>query len=184
MVFTVIASGLRPRCALDATDGAEVRVTKIADLIRDCDWAIHDLSRVESNVDGIPRFNMPMELGLHLGARIFGGPRQRRKQALILDSKPHRYDVALSDISGQDIEVHGNDPDRAIQCVRDWLSDNRGHDNPPLPGVTAMRSDYRQFKKEIAQVLKAHRLDPLKELSHGDMLWAINDWMRARSHQF
>ena len=112
---------------------------------------------------------MPTELGLHLGARIFRGPRQRRKQALILDSKPHRYDVALSDISGQDIEVHGNDPDRAIQCVRDWLSDNRGHDNPPLPGVAAMRSDYRQFKKEIVRVLEAHRLDPLEELSHSDM---------------
>lgn len=30
MVFTVIASGYHPRCALDSTDGAEVRVAKIA----------------------------------------------------------------------------------------------------------------------------------------------------------
>jgi hypothetical protein len=183
MVFTVIASGLRPRCALDSTDGAEVRVVKIAALIRDCDWAIHDLSRVESNADGIPRFNMPMELGLHLGARLFGGPRQRRKQALILDSKPHRYDVALSDISGQDIEIHGNDPNRAIKCVRDWLSENRTRGKPPLPGVTAMQNDYGLFRREIVQVLRRHRLDTLNELSHSDLLWAINDWIRARAKQ-
>src|SRR5579863_469151 len=64
MVFTIVASGFRPRCALDSTDGAEIRDSKIAGLIRNCDWAIHELSRVETSVDGIPRFNMPMELGL------------------------------------------------------------------------------------------------------------------------
>jgi hypothetical protein len=56
MVFTIIASGFHPRCALDSNDGAETRVTKIAALIGDCDWGIHDLSRVEIGADGAPRF--------------------------------------------------------------------------------------------------------------------------------
>jgi hypothetical protein len=30
MVFTIISSGYYPRCALDATDGPEIRVSKIA----------------------------------------------------------------------------------------------------------------------------------------------------------
>ena len=183
IVFTIVASGFRPRCALDSTDGAEIRVSKIAGLIRDCDWAIHDLSRVEANADGIPRFNMPMELGLHLGARLFGGVRQRRKRALILDSKAHRYDVALSDISGQDIEVHGDDPDRVIECVRNWLSEHRRSRQPPLPGVVAMRADYRLFQKEIRVLLRKYRLDSFEELSHSDFLWAINDWIRERANQ-
>ncbi len=42
---------------------------------------------------------MPMELGIHLGARLLGTARHRRKRALILEAKPHRYDAALSDIS-------------------------------------------------------------------------------------
>ena len=113
-MFTVIASGYHPRSALDATDGAEVRLGKIAAMIGACDWGIHDLSRVEVEVGGVPRFNMPMELGIHLGARLFGEGRQRRKRALILETEPHRYDATMSDISGQDIEVHDNDPDQPI----------------------------------------------------------------------
>jgi hypothetical protein len=110
MVFTIISSGYYPRCALDATDGAEVRVSKIAKMIGECDWGIHDLSRIELDPGaGVPRFNMPLELGLHLGARLFGRGRHRRKRALILEAEPHRYDAALSDISGQDIEVHATD---------------------------------------------------------------------------
>jgi hypothetical protein len=96
MVFAIISSGYHPRCALDLTDGADIRVDKIARMIGECDWGIHDLSRVEV-VGGAPRFNMPMELGLHLGARLLGAGRHRRKRALILDAKPHRYDATLSD---------------------------------------------------------------------------------------
>src|SRR5271163_3921601 len=60
LIFTIIASGYRPRSALDSCDSAEVRVLRIATLIGACDWAIHDLSRIESNADGVPRFNMSL----------------------------------------------------------------------------------------------------------------------------
>jgi hypothetical protein len=103
MVFAIIWSGYYPRCALDATDGAEISVSKITKMIGECDWGIHDLSRVEVDAGGVPRFNMPMELGLYLGARLLGSGRHRRKRALILEAQPHRYDAALADISGQDI---------------------------------------------------------------------------------
>lgn len=49
----------------------------------------------------------------------------RRKRASILEAQPHRYDAALSDISGQDIEVYANDPAQAMRCVRNWLSEHR-----------------------------------------------------------
>ena len=181
MVFTIIASGYHPRCALDATDGAEIRVGKIATMIGECDWGIHDLSRVEVDAGGVPRFNMPMELGLHLGARLFGESRHRRKRASILEAEPHRYDAALSDISGQDIETHGNDPDQAIRCVRNWLSEHRRRNAPPLPGVAAMQGDYRLFQVEVAALLEARRLDPLGELTHSDFLFAVRDWIASRA---
>jgi hypothetical protein len=180
MVFTIIASGYFPRCALDATDGAEVRVGKIAALIGACDWGIHDLSRVEVDAGGLPRFNMPMELGLHLGARLLGEPRHRRKRALILDARPHRYDAALSDISGQDIESHNNEPDRAIACVRNWLSEHRPHNAAPLPGAGAMQDDYRLFQAEIGALLAPRRLDPSR-LTHNDFLFAVRDWIATRA---
>lgn len=181
MVFAVIASGYEPRCALDAPDGAEIRVSKIAKMIGECDWGIHDLSRIEVDASGIPRFNMPMELGLHLGARLFGAGRHRRKRALILEAQPHRYDAALSDISGQDIEVHRNDPGQAVRCVRNWLSENRATNEPPLPGAGAMQSDYAQFQADAGALLAARRLDPLDELTHSDFLFTVRDWITTRA---
>ena len=103
MAFTIIACGYTPRCALDTQDGAEVRLSRIAALIGECDWAIHDLSRVQTRRGELPRFNMPMELGLHLGARLFGGGRQARKRALILEAQGHRYDQILSDIDRKSV---------------------------------------------------------------------------------
>jgi hypothetical protein len=47
MIFAVIPSGYNPRCALDSTDGAEIIVSKIATMLGECDYGIHDLSRVE-----------------------------------------------------------------------------------------------------------------------------------------
>jgi len=184
MVFTIVSSGYYPRCALDATDGAEVRVSKIAKMIGECDWGIHDLSRVEVDTAGLPRFNMPMELGLHLGARLLGAGRHRRKRALILEAQPHRYDAALSDISGQDIEVHANNPEQAIRCVRNWISENRPRNEPPLPGAAAMLADYRSFQTEVRALLASHRLDPLDELTHSDFLFAVRDWIATRAGAF
>jgi hypothetical protein len=180
MAFAVIASGYTPRCALDRTDGAEVRVSKIAVMIGECDWGIHDLSRVEVGAGGLPRFNMPMELGLHLGARLLGEARHRRKRALILDAERDRYDAVLSDISGQDIEAHANDPNQAIRCVRNWLSEHRPHNAAPLPGASAMQADYRRFQDEVGALLAKRRIDP-NDLTHSDFLWAVNDWMAARA---
>ncbi len=180
MIFAIISSGYYPRCALDATDGAEVRVSKIAQMIGECDWGIHDLSRVEIGAAGVPRFNMPMELGLHLGTRLFGAGRHRRKRALILEAQPYRYDAALSDISGQDIEVHSNDPGEAIRCVRNWLSEHRSADEPPLPGAVAMLSDHRSFQTEVGALLATRRLDALDELTHSDFLFAVRYWIASR----
>lgn len=180
IIFTVIASGYRPRCALDSTDSAEVRVSKIAAMIASCDWGIHDISRVELGPGKLPRFNMPLELGLHLGARLLGERRHRRKRALILEAKQHRYDEMLSDISGQDIEVHGNKVGQAIAKVRNWLSEHRVTKQQPLPGPRALQDDYEKFKREVAAILRRHRLDALSKITHNDFLFAVRDWIESR----
>ena len=180
MIFTIIACGYYPRCALDATDSAEVRIAKIATMIGECDLGIHDLSRMEVVAGDLPRFNMPMELGLYLGARLLGEARHRRKRALILDAVRHRYKKALSDISGQDIEIHGNDPKEVIRCVRNWLNDHRPHKAQPLPGPTAIQSDYRQFQVDVHKSMTVRRINP-DEVTHSDFLWFVRDWIETRA---
>ncbi len=73
ITFTVIRSGFTPRCAREADDAGEIRFEKICRIIRDCGQGVHDISRTEPDPhSGLPRFNMPLELGLFLGARKFG----------------------------------------------------------------------------------------------------------------
>ena len=44
---------------------------------------------------------------------------QREKRCLVLEAERYRYQKYLSDIAGQDIRQHGNDPTRAVGAVRD-----------------------------------------------------------------
>lgn len=117
LIFAVFECGLRARSALEVYDGGEVRIEKIERIVGDCRWGIHDISRTELNAHSLPRFNMPLELGLFLGARRFGTGAQTRKSCLVLDHQPYRYQEFISDIAGQDIAAHGNDPARAIKAV-------------------------------------------------------------------
>lgn len=68
IVFSVHDCGFSARSALEVDDSAQVRIDKIYRIIADCKFGIHDLSRTEPNPEtGLPRFNMPLELGIFLG---------------------------------------------------------------------------------------------------------------------
>lgn len=144
LVFATFACGLRPRCALEAYDAGEIRIEKIARIIRECRWGIHDISRTELNPNDLPRFNMPLELGIFLGARWFGDPTQRRKSCLVLDSDRYRYQQYISDIAGQDIQAHGGEANGAIKAVRDWLGASRAGLRHPL-GAAAIFHRFERF---------------------------------------
>ena len=92
IAFCVSACGFVPRCTLELTDAGEVRIENIYRLIAQCNHGIHDISRTE--VKGqpyqLPRFNMPLELGIFLGAKRFGA-HSSQKRCLIMDRAPYRY---------------------------------------------------------------------------------------------
>jgi hypothetical protein len=122
LVFSVLRCGFQPRMATERSDSGEVRVEKIRGLIRSSRFSIHDLSRMEPlRPEDLPRFNMPFELGLDLGCRYYGTARLRSKQCLILEKERYRYQKVLSDISGNDIRAHHNEPEQLVQELRDWL---------------------------------------------------------------
>lgn len=122
-MFTIHQCGFDARCALEAEDSGEVRIRKIKRLIRECGIGVHDISRVQlDSVNQLPRFNMPLELGLFLGAQEYGSAVQKQKRSLILDSEPYRYQKFCSDIAGQDVRAHHDEPARIIAAVRAMLS--------------------------------------------------------------
>jgi hypothetical protein len=172
--FAIMACGYVPRCALDVSDSGVVRFIEIVKMITACDWSIHDISRVElDRTSLLPRFNMPLELGADLGLRLAGPPSQRRRKSLILDAEAHRYDKTLSDISGVDIQAHGNDVGTIIRLVRDWLNANREAGAPPLPGGTAINDDHGTYLEIAHDIVADLRFDPHDELPHGDYLHVV-----------
>lgn len=157
ITFAVIRSGFKPRCAVEIDDSAEVRLIKIQDLIESCRYGIHDLSRTETDGEPpLPRFNMPLELGVFLGARRFGDETQRRKLALILDTQQYRYQKFISDIAGQDIHAHGGDPARAAREVATWLRQHSRLKN--VPGGAKIAEEFATFIGYLPRVLAERQL--------------------------
>src|SRR5919199_4584510 len=77
IVFAIIACGFVPRCTLELQE-TQNRLDHIVRLVEACKYGVHDLCRVELS-NGLPRFNMPMELGIFLGARYLGSEKQKSK---------------------------------------------------------------------------------------------------------
>jgi hypothetical protein len=160
IVFAVIHCGYTVRCALEAEDTGATRIDRLYRLIEECRFGIHDLSRIERDVvNNLPRFNMPFELGLFLGARRYGLRSQRDKHCLVLEAERYRYQKYLSDIAGQDIRSHDNDPARAVGAVRDWLASSRQRSARPLPGATAIMRHYSEFEANLPAMLRAADLE-------------------------
>ena len=173
MCFAIVACGYVPRCALDFSDRGALRFQEIVALITACGFSVHDVSRVElDSTSGLPRFNMPLELGADLALRLAGSPAQRARKTLVLDKEKHRYNKMLSDISGMDIEAHDNSPQAAIKRVRDWLNVHRGAD-PTLPGATAIADDYAAYLQIAPDIITELRLDPHDDLPHRDYLYVV-----------
>lgn len=57
---------------------------------------------------------MPLELGIDLGCKAFSRS-HAQKSLLIFDAEQYRFQKYLSDISGQDIQQHGNQPKSAVE---------------------------------------------------------------------
>lgn len=174
VLFAIYFCGCKPRCALEIDDGSQVRLDKIYDIIEECDLAIHDISRTELNDQNLPRFNMPFEFGLFMGAKRFGGRRQKTKSCLIFDAEKYRYMKVISDISGQDIKEHGNDPTVVIKKIRSWL--NTFKTLQPIAGATAIIRKYEQYRMDWPRILPTLNLSE-NDVEYSDRTQIIEEWI-------
>jgi hypothetical protein len=174
IVFSVHLAGLKPRCSLEASNAGQARLYKIMEIIADCRYGVHDISRTESGRGGLPRFNMPLELGLDLGCRRYGSRRLTDKRLLVMDRKPHRYQRFISDISGQDIVSHANSSRQLIRQVRDWLA-TESHIST-IPGGQYMYSRYRSFQRVLPVLCGKMKLNR-DQLTFGDLSEVVRIWL-------
>ncbi len=179
MVFTVHDCGFIARCALEEEDASQVRIDKIYAIIADCRYGIHDISRTELDQNsGFPRFNMPLELGIFLGAKKFGVTDQKRKKCLVLDKAPYRYQQFISDIAGQDVQAHNNEVETIVKVVRNWL--RIASDRQAIPGGGIIWRRYQTFMAELPQTAEELRLD-VEDLIFNDYAAVIARWMEMNS---
>ena len=177
VVFAVLDCGFTPRSALEEQDGAEIRISKIQRLIASSQLGIHDISKVTlDRATGLPRFNMPFELGLFLGAKRYGSGRDKNKRCLTMDSDPHRYTVFFTDIRGQDPQSHHGEPTQAIAIVRDWLNHGRRRTLPPLAGGQAIARRYRRYLEDLPRLAADAQLTP-HDLNFRDESWLMEKWL-------
>ena len=175
LVFTIYKCNLLPRCSLELDDSGQNRFDKIVRIIRECKFGVHDISRTELNSTGLPRFNMPLELGLFLGATRVGGTRYANKRCLILDKEQYRYQEFMSDIAGQDIKSHGGCVRELVIAVRNWLSSYY----TGLESGSLMWDQYIEFRNDLPQLCLESKLI-LDELTFADYIRLVYGWLGSK----
>ncbi len=119
------------------------RLGTIIELIDRSDVSIHDLSRVEVS-RGVPRFNMPVELGLALyRSHITNG----KHRVFIFERKRYRAQRSTSDVNGIDPQIHNGTVKGLMSGLRNIFRQSQD-----VTTVPEMLASYRVVKKKIPEL--------------------------------
>lgn len=178
MMFCILYLGFLPRIATENADSGDVRLEKIKRLIEAAKYSIHDLSRCQAKRKGEHyRLNMPFELGLDYGCRQYARGHDGKK-ILILEEKPYRYQAALSDLSGCDIQSHGGKFETIVGKVRGWLA---GEARLQADGAARILAAYVAFQEwhYESQLARGFSDSDIQDYPTGELLEAMKSWFAA-----
>jgi hypothetical protein len=172
--FVVQKCGFVLRCSKEYEDSSSVRIKNIIQLIKESKYSIHDLSRVTlDKTSNLPRFNMPLELGICIGAIEFGTKLQKENKYLIIESDKFRFKQFISDLSGQDIKEHKNGVVEAIKIVRNWLASKTIE---KVPSASIINADHKRFLDDLPELCKDNRW-VLEELTFAEYSNLVTSWL-------
>lgn len=177
ILFCIIDLGFTPRLATERMDSAENRLTKIREMIEGCRYSIHDLSRCQARRRGEHfRLNMPFELGIDYGCRTYFGDGRDQKKILIMEEKPYRYQAALSDLAGCDIQTHGANFEKALRKVRNWLVNEAGAPGTAPAVLLARYVKFQEWHYE-KQLSEGFSEDDIKDYPTKELMGAMIEWV-------
>ncbi|WP_299121852.1 hypothetical protein [uncultured Tenacibaculum sp.] len=179
LVFCAVYLDLSPLLS-ETTNSAESRISGIQKLIASSKYSIHDLSRMESTKKNqLARFNMPFELGMDIGCKEFGKEKMKNKFLLILDKERYRYQRAISDLSGNDIEIHKNSPEVAIRKFRNWIRKIKG---THIDSANKIWRIYNEFNGDFYFIAKEYELskEDIEEMPWEELSQHIKRWLKSR----
>jgi hypothetical protein len=138
LIAGLTALGRTPHCVLEVSSGGRNRLERIFSLMESCDASIHDLSRITlSGPQDVPRFNMPFELGM-----AYALARKSPHDFFVLEEKPFRLQVSLSDLNGHDPYIRDSTPSGALCCILDCFGGPSG-----VPSMSALEMLKRQLTR-------------------------------------
>lgn len=176
ILFCVVYLGFSPRISTERNDSGENRLEKIRELIEGSKYSIHDLSRCQANEkDEYFRLNMPFELGIDYACRLYFGGARKEKRFLILEEKKYRYQAAISDLSGCDIEAHGGDFQKAVRKVRNWLVSEAGVAADGAAKILGAYVDFQEWYYE-QQLAAGFSEEDIQDYPTSELLEAMNSW--------
>jgi hypothetical protein len=146
-IAVISAYGFSPRATLEIPFGQR-RLDRILTLIRQSQYSIHDLSRVQLDrkPPRTPRFNMPFELGLTIALERTAHPDH---SWIVCETVLRRVNKSLSDLDGTDAYIHGG----TIKGVFREMG-NAFVGSSRQPTVTEMTQIYRVLRAQFSSVLK------------------------------
>lgn len=177
ILFCLVRFGLRPRIASEKNDSGEARIDRIFDLIVSSRYSIHDLSRCQAREAGeYYRLNMPFELGIDYCCRRIGEDPLSRKHILILEEKHYRYQAAISDLAGSDIEAHDGNYEVAVRKIRNWLVGLRGFERIGPARILAEYEDFQQWHYE-KQLEDGFSEQDIQDYPTAELLQKMTEWV-------
>jgi len=121
-----------------------IRLDRLRDLISGCDFSIHDLSYVKLDHAAawrLPRFNMPLELGMALALK----PTDR---IWVFEKVPHRLWAAASDLGGIDPKIHGGEAEGIFRGFREIFAPQEVTLEMFRTQMELLRAHCRKLKRE------------------------------------
>lgn len=177
VLFCIVYLGLSPRLSTERIDSGENRLEKIRDLIKNSKYSIHDLSRCQARRKGEHfRLNMPFELGIDYGCRQYYGRGRQNKRILILEERRYRYQAAISDLSGCDIEAHAGDFQKAVRKVRNWLVSEARIAAHGASRILGAYADFQEWYYE-RQLAAGFSDEDIQDYPTKELLDAMEDWV-------
>lgn len=145
-ICAINALGMAPRVTLEIPGGAR-RLDRIFALIRDCEFSVHDLSRVQLDArrPRAPRFNMPFELGLAVAWEKMG---RGRHVWFVMEEVNYRLAKSLSDLNGTDPYIHDGNVEGVFREMGNAFVRRK------KPSVAQMWSIYREVRKQIPAIVE------------------------------
>jgi hypothetical protein len=174
VVFTVISYNLVPRTVLEVSDSSSVRLQRLMSIISECHLSIHNISSTSVAGDLHPRFNVPLELGLFVGAQRFDFGRGRDRYSLLLSDDAFQLRKLISDINGSDVASHSNDPQKALKIVSAWI--NNMSKAPSVIDHDVLWNRYKGFSSDLPKICRHLKLS-VEELTFPDYYKLVIAWL-------